>query len=431
MRKIWFRFFSCLFVIYIFPFPFDFPTFFLEPDAPFVPGFLAWYLKLFDSYASLWHRIVPWFGNHLLRIKTPITIFTNGSGDTTYDYLLLLVFATLAFLVTSLWTLLDRRRKSYRTALYWLRVLVRFNLGAFMLTYGFSKIYHLQMPGLYLSDLVMPFGFKSPMGLAWSFVGYSPAFSAFTGWGEVIGGALLFMRRTTSLGAIILVAVLCNVVVINFCYDVPAKLFSSMILGMDFFLLVPQIRRLYYFFILNRSTEPAACEFSWDGIKIRRLATVAKWAFILACFCGNIWASRKSQKLYGDLQPKPRYFGLYDAQTFVRNKDTLKPLTTDSTRWRRLAIQREKYSVIQFMNDEQKWMRLELDTMTGKAIFYPADDTSARANFEIYPQDSLHIVMKGRSNGDSLYVLLRKVDLSAYNLYSRGFHWISEYPFNQ
>ncbi len=86
VQKLLFRFFCCLFVIYIFPFPLNFLTYFWDSGSEATPGFLGWYFKAFDAYNNFWHVIISWIGDHLLHLKNHITIFTNGSGDTTYDY---------------------------------------------------------------------------------------------------------------------------------------------------------------------------------------------------------------------------------------------------------------------------------------------------------------------------------------------------------
>src|SRR5947199_10310512 len=88
-------------------------------------------------------------------------------------------------------------------------------------------------------------------------MGYSTPYTIFTGVGEVIGGVLLFFRRTTTLGALIICGVMANVVALNFSYDVRVKVFSSLLLFLTIFLLVPDLRRLMNIFVLNRST-PAA-----------------------------------------------------------------------------------------------------------------------------------------------------------------------------
>lgn len=95
------------------------------------------------------------------------------------------------------------------------------------------------------------------MRLLWTFMGFSRAYCIFAGAAECLGGALLFFRRTTLLGAVLLLGVLGNVVLLNFCYDVPVKLFSTFLLFLAAYLAWPDARRLADFFLLNKLIEPA------------------------------------------------------------------------------------------------------------------------------------------------------------------------------
>lgn len=97
------------------------------------------------------------------------------------DWLLIALGVTLA------WTLLDRRRLAYERLDLWLRVYVRFCLAVIMFGYGFAKIIPTQMPAPQLERLVQPFGDFSPMGLLWTFMGYSSVYQIFTGFGEALG----------------------------------------------------------------------------------------------------------------------------------------------------------------------------------------------------------------------------------------------------
>jgi hypothetical protein len=69
------------------------------------------------------------------------------------------------------------------------------------------------------------------MGLLWTFMGASAAYTIFTGLGELVGGLLLTTRRTALAGALVSAAVMTHVAVLNFCYDVPVKLFSMVLSG--------------------------------------------------------------------------------------------------------------------------------------------------------------------------------------------------------
>src|SRR5262245_55863474 len=66
-----FRFFFAYWIIYSFPFPLN-----------FIPGITL----LTGKYVQMWHAIEVWVGKHVLHLSYPITVFQNGSGDTTSDY---------------------------------------------------------------------------------------------------------------------------------------------------------------------------------------------------------------------------------------------------------------------------------------------------------------------------------------------------------
>ena len=103
-----------------------------------------------------------------------------------------------------------------------------------LLSYGFAKVYKTQFPEPSLIRLLQPLGSFSPMGLAWTYMGFSEAYNMYTGMLEVLGGLLLIWRRTTTLGALLVAGVMSHVVVMNFTYDIPVKLLSMHLLeGLD------------------------------------------------------------------------------------------------------------------------------------------------------------------------------------------------------
>ena len=61
---------------------------------------------------------------------------------------------------------------------------------------------------------------------------------------ELLGGVLLTCRRTRLLGALVVLGVMANVVMLNFCYDVSVKLHSSHLLAMTLFVAAAGLRRL-------------------------------------------------------------------------------------------------------------------------------------------------------------------------------------------
>ena len=220
LQKLIFRFSFCYFVLYILPFPFY-----------YIPGLGEFIGTWFNK---VWEVLVPVVDNTFFQIDYEYNNNNTGSGDKTWDYLSLLVTTGLALLSTLVWTLLDSARFNYSKLHYYLTILLRFFLLATMLNYGLIKIFKTQFPFPGLWPLLQPLGESTPMALAWNFMGYSPGYNMFTGLGEAVAGLLLISKRSTSVGALLAIAVMSNVVMINFCYDVPVKLYSINLLLVAF-----------------------------------------------------------------------------------------------------------------------------------------------------------------------------------------------------
>ena len=429
-RKISFRFFCSFFILYIFPFPLNSVPFGGEINK-ISEKILGWYYAAFEYVTVFWHWLTPGVGKTLLNLENPITIFTNGSGDTTYDYVLVLTMVLLSILICIGWSILDRNRKNYNTAYYWLCVLIRYYLAVIMLSYGFSKVFHLQMPYPYLSRLVQPYGDSSPMGLAWTYVGQSKAFSAFVGWSEVICGLLLFFRKTTLVGALLTLIVMGNVVVVNLCYDIPVKLFSSVLEIMALYLAAPYLKKMYQAFIqhkpihINNYYQPVFTK-RWQAIGIK----VLKVLIITDALFSGVKGSIDQGKQYGDNAPKPPLYGIYNTVLVVRNNDTIPPLTTDTSRWKQIIVQSNNYARIKLMNDTLRNYNFKVDTALRKAIVFANWDTLNKINFN-YITDADYLTFTGKFKNDSLFIKLKRFDEKNFRLMSRGFHWINEYPYNR
>ncbi|MFT4585609.1 MAG: hypothetical protein ACI8XZ_005382 [Gammaproteobacteria bacterium] len=104
--------------------------------------------------------------------------------------------------------------------------------------------------------MVAPFGDATRMMLLWTFMSGSPYYTWFAGCIEISGATLLLFRRTTTLGAEILVAALTNIVMLNLFYDVPAKLFATHLLLAAAYLLWCDKDRLIALYVTNQATKP-------------------------------------------------------------------------------------------------------------------------------------------------------------------------------
>ncbi len=239
--RVAFRFLFSYFLLYIFP---------------GAVGSLGADMPHNDAYRRMWHAIVPWVGENLLHLRGDMLETANGSGDQLYDYILLLCLFVVAMVATAIWSWIDRKKTDYDQLYEWLRVFVRLTLAVAMISYGANKLFRMQFPEPPLYRFVDYYGNSSPVGLLWTFMGMSRAYSLFAGIAEMLGGVLLIVPRFTTLGALVTLGVMSNVWMLNFCYDVPRKIYSTHLVLMSLFLLLPEVRRLLDFFVLNRRTEP-------------------------------------------------------------------------------------------------------------------------------------------------------------------------------
>lgn len=409
-----FRFFCVYILLYTFPFPIStLPT----------------TLDL-DVNTALWHPLVVRVGEHLLKLETELSAGPGGSGDTAWHFVQVLLFGFLSLLGMIIWSALDRRRVNYEKLYYWLIVLVRYFLAITLIHYGFAKLIKTQFPEPLLDRLVQPLGDASPMGLLWTFMGYSTPYNFFTGVCEVLGGVLLFFGSTRMLGALISVAVLTNIVALNFSYDVPVKLFSMHLLAFSMFLLLPDVSRLRDFLLFNRSVPAAKhVHFLDQSPRYRRIFYGVKIVCIVALLISNVVDGLQQQRELTRMLVDVPLIGAYEAKLFVINRDTLPPLLDDTRRWKRLTISLKDWATIEYMDGARLYWHFQSDTLKHQVQLISFDSTSI---YEFhYTQQEAIFFLEGKIFDDSVRVRLKRTLPEDFPLMNRGFHWINEVPYNR
>jgi uncharacterized membrane protein YphA (DoxX/SURF4 family) len=350
-----------------------------------------------------------------------------GIADTINPYTMGLLFAVvLALLGMLVWTVLDKKRSNYNQLYYWLTVVVRYYLAFTMISYGLAKVIKTQFPFPDPEDLLRPVGDLSPMGLVWTFMGYSEGYNIFTGAAEVLGGLLLFFRRTTLLGAIVTLVVMINVVAMNYFFDIPVKLFSSMLTVMLFFLIAKDMRRMYCFFVLNKPVPPSYISAPDIRKKLPRLALHVTKGLLIIYAVGFMVHREAGLLSKYDGAPRAPLYGIYDVETFVRNRDTLPPLQTDEFRWKQLIVggsASRPNAHIKGMNDVVSKYAFTLDTASMAVEMFPYADSTVKNHLVYRLLDKEHLEIKGKWNGDSILVNMKMYDLNKFSLVKGGFHW--------
>jgi hypothetical protein len=387
--------------------------------------------SLGQGYQSFMGKILSWVGKDVLHLDLEILSDVRGSGDRIFHYLQVLCYAVIAMVVTALWTLLDRRRPNYQRLHQWLRAYVRLSLGIIMMTYGAMKVIKAQFPYPSLDRLIQPFGEASPMGLLWTFMGFSLGYNIFAGAGEMLGGVLLFTRRTTTLGALVSIGVLGHIVALNFCYDVPVKLFSSHLLAMAVFLLLPDAGRLANFFLWNRPTAPADLSGLFGRKWLDRGAIVCRTLLLLAFLGLTLYMSYDARRKYGDGSPPSPLRGLWNVEEFEQDGQLRPPLLTDKDRWRRVVFDNPRMVAIQHMGDSRERFLLALDTEQKTLTLSRFREPERKYVLAYEDAEPDVLTLTGELDGRHIRAKVRRSEGAEFLLLNRGFHWISEYPFNR
>jgi hypothetical protein len=392
-RRVGFRFGFAFAVLMIYPFPLGI--------IPKTDTLANWLNKPFE-----WLAI--WVAESILGLPTP-SMAPTGSGDTMFAWVLALVVVALAVIVAAVWTLADRRSTAYPRLAAWLEVLLRYWLAFNLLAYGLFKVIPSQFGPSSAFGLDRRLADMSPMGLLWTFMGSSTPYMQFGGASEMLAGLLLLFQRTRVLGAAVAAGVMLNVVMLNFCYDVPVKQFSSLLLLTAIALLAPHARRLLAAFIAEAREL---------GTRKQELARrIVKAALVIACTYALVTQAIEYNDSWHGRTPLD---GTWIVDRFAVAGVDQPPLATDGNRWYKLLIA-----------GAPAW-GVGIKPLIGKAKVEQASVVAIAhliivgAEVWRYDQpDPDHLVI----DAGKLHVTLHR-DAEPL-LTSRDFHWVQETPFNR
>ncbi len=381
----------------------------------------------------LWpiRQITFWTAAHVFRVTTPLVYTASGSGDKAFDWVLVFCMLVVATLATLVWSVLDRKRGNYCALYKWFRLVLRFCLAGQMLVYGWAKAVPLQMPFPYLNKLVEPFGNFSPMGVLWASIGSAPAYEIFAGCAEMLGGILLIIPRTTTLGALVCLADMVQVFSLNMTYDVPVKLLSFHLILMSLFLLAPDLQRLINLFFLNRAAGPSTQPPLFTAPGANRIALAAQLIFGAWLIGMNAYGSYVSWHLYGGGSPKSALYGIWNINQLTIDGQSSSPLVTDSSRWRRVIFDVPARMAFQRMDDSLARYASTINPNDKTLALTKDDDKNWKASFTFQRPTPDQLIVDGDMDSHKLHMQLQLLDRKNFLLVSRGFHWIQEYPFNR
>jgi uncharacterized membrane protein YphA (DoxX/SURF4 family) len=374
--------------------------------------------------------VVFWTAAHLFHVAAPLSFGGNsGSGDCMFGWVLAFCLLIIAVPATVIWSVLDRNAENYPRLSKWFRLFIRFALAGQMLNYGVAKVLPVQMPYPSLTALLQPFGTFSPMGVLWSSIGASPAYETFAGCAEVAGGLLLIVPRTATFGALICLADMIQVFMLNMTYDVPVKLFAFHLILMSCFLIAPDLPRLVNVLFLNRATVPSRQTQLFRGFRANRIALAAQALLGLWLVGMNFYSVWGDWKVFGGGRAHSAFEGIWEIRQMTIDDRANLPAIDSSGGWRRVIFDFPSQVVFQKADDSFAYYRAAVTDRT--ITLAKAGDKNWKANFSLQHPLRDQLILDGRMDNHAVHMELQPIDRKKLRLIERGFHWIQDLPFNR
>jgi hypothetical protein len=344
----------------------------------------------------------------------------------------------IAIIGTIVWSLADKKTKNYDKLNYYLRILIRYRLAIAVIGYGFLKLFAIQAPYPSLSSLNTPYGDFSTWKIFSLSLGIVPGYQSFLGAVELIAGLLLLNRKTTVIGATIIIFFTGNVFMSNLAYAGGEVVYSFYLVTLALFLVIYDLERIINLIILHKPTIPALKP-TWNLSRQRRIFKVAlKAIFIFVFVFFNGYSVYKSALNGGYHFPHQAGLksvqGLYTVVDFKLNGQTLPYSQTDPVRWQNVVFEKwaslsikvnSSYALVNhpvenipekeddgtFQQDGtvgRKYYVYQADTLKKLLLLQPtATDQKASALHYTINTDST-VLLTGTMDGDRVEAILKK-----------------------
>ncbi len=378
--------FALLGIVFI-PFTFDLFSFQLDVTTFLFGDLIRWILTLFYQETPAYYAI---------------------SSDSSAMYVLLLVLFLVAICITIVTTRLKKWKDIAPTLFYWSQLIICYYLALQWFNYGFDKVFKGQF---YLPEpniLYTPFGLLDKDILFWSTMGTSYTYNLFMGAMELLAAISLLFKKTRTLGLLLSLGILANILAINFSFDISLKLYASFLLLSTITALLPSIKSLYDFFIRQRPTTLKTLEIP-KQIDQHWSKTYFKTFVVLLFILEGCIPYLQRQNFNDDLAARPYLHGAYAVQT---------DSTSINLPLKRLFIHRHGYLVFQYEDDSMQDYRLEIDTLRRQFKLTDYEELTWLLDYTYFENERILLL-----ENKQMQVRGKALDWKALPALERPFHW--------
>jgi len=391
---------------------------------PFPP-----FAQLEPLYMGLRWRLVVWVSGQLLHLSHDFsTDFQNvarASKDTTYIWVQTLCYLVIAVVATLVWSWADRKRLEYTWLHKWFLVYLRVCLAAGLISFGVVKLLPVQFAPPPPSELARTIGSLRREQLLWVSMGVSPIYCFFGGLMEVVPAFLLLLPGVVTLGALLSIASMTNVLMLNFGYDIGAKSMSINMLLMAVLIVLPDAARLADFFLPNRSVPANHPRALFRQAWLNRAATALLVLFGVVLF--NYTFFRSYQEITGRLSAEnTNLYGTWFVDDYAVSGESKPPLSTSTHRWQRLFIDSKHDAVVEVMSGDFQPLFLRIDPHAHSLVLTESGGPEWIAELMYDDSKPGSLLLRGTMGGLPVMIQLHREDQSKFPVNDHKITWVRD-----
>jgi hypothetical protein len=379
----------------------------------------------YRGLGRLWpvRGITHWVAETVFGVDVPLDDVSGG--ETLFFWIQWIWVIVAAVVGTAVWSVLDRQRRGYASWLPWCRLAVRLALAASMIEYGMTKVIPTQFPAPPLTALVTPVGDMTLSALLWTTIGSAPAYEIITGCVEVLAGVLLLLPWTVTLGALLGLISLTQVLLLNLTFDIGVKLVTTHLIVLAVILLVPTAR-LFAVWVGFRGEMNAIGAGPTSRRPFTSRGAMAAQLLLGVYLLGTqTWINWSFWQIGGGGRPKSVLYGIWNVERLVVDGQVRPGESNDyDRRWRRVIFDEPAVVVFQRTDDSFARYGASIDRGSGTIVLVKGSSRTWTSRFTFDRAADERLSLDGEMDGHRIQAELRLVDRWAFPLLNSGFRWV-------
>jgi hypothetical protein len=129
--------------------------------------------------------------------------------------------------------------------------------------------------------------------------------------------------------------------------------------------------------------------------------------------------------------PRSPLYGIWSVDDLKIDGRARDARAAEDLQWRRLVFDYPTVMAIQLSSDSHRQYFLKLDAVHKTLALTKRDDSQWKSTLTYGQPAADRLILEGTFDGHRIQASLHHADSSKFLLVSRGFHWVSEVPFNR